>query len=193
MNSSYPVLPPPPTPPRRPPKRSLQIVGDHFESPRRRRRWRHDSHVVERPDLALLQKRYTDELNQLLEAAGASNSHAQENNPPPSPGDCDADDNAVPDKCRSPPDLDQDMVHDESDTHLIQEQHLRRVLPDQAAHKLYSNWLALIPTLECNYLGYMKRIQGRVDSSFKIESSACSGGLCVLRDCDVQCLHFDCK
>ncbi|KAI1784327.1 hypothetical protein LXA43DRAFT_901841 [Ganoderma leucocontextum] len=44
----------------------------------------------------------------------------------------------------------------------LHESHPRRVLPDAATHRLYSNWLVLIPTLVHDYLGYMQRSQGRL-------------------------------
>ncbi|KAI1788529.1 hypothetical protein LXA43DRAFT_894498 [Ganoderma leucocontextum] len=189
---SYPVLPPPSTPPRRPPKRSNQIVGEHFESPRRRRRWRKDAEVVARPDLAILERRFTDQLTQLLGAGDKS--CAQESGP----SDWEADhESSIPDQCTTPSDLERPLgdafCDTEANTQVLKESNPRRILPDDASHRLYNNWLALVPTLVGDYLGYMKQTQGRLGRSFEVETHSCLGGKCMLKDWDVQCLHFDCE
>ena len=189
-SSSYPVLPPPATPPRRPPKRSHQLVGEHFESPRRRRRWRQDSQIIDRPDLALLEQRYTRELDQLLR--GTSNSHHPQEDGPSPPADDTSDKAASPNECSAPSDPELDKLHNESDSQEIPEAHPRRLVPDEASHKLYNNWLALIPTLYQHYLGYMKRTQGRIGRPLETKTYTCSGGSCTgPREWEMQCLHFD--
>ncbi|KAI1784417.1 hypothetical protein LXA43DRAFT_1066776 [Ganoderma leucocontextum] len=60
------ILPPPTTPPPRPSKRSHQLVGMHFESPKRRRPWLKDSELVLRPGLAHQEQELTAKLNSML-------------------------------------------------------------------------------------------------------------------------------
>ena len=69
----------------------------------------------------------------------------------------------------------------------------RRVLPDAAAYRLYSNWLVLVPTLVHNYLDYMQRTQGRLGRPPGVQAMMCQTGFCILKEFDIQCLHFDCK
>ena len=70
MDANLPVLPPPTTPPRRLPKRSNQLVGQHFESPKRRRRLRHDSEPVVRPGLALEARNLIAQMNEIRKRHG---------------------------------------------------------------------------------------------------------------------------
>ncbi|KAI1782383.1 hypothetical protein LXA43DRAFT_1068847 [Ganoderma leucocontextum] len=187
MDSSFPVLPPPATPPRRPPKHSHQLVGEHFESPRRRRTWRGDSQMVEWADLAILEQRYMNELTQLL---GSTNKSCVPDNDLPSSQETPED--GVADQRAAASDFEPLDECCEEETSVPKEWHPRRVLPDAAAYQLYNNWLALVPTLVPDYLRYIKHTQGRLGHLFAVETYSCPRGCRSLKDWDVQCLHFDC-
>ncbi|PIL33336.1 hypothetical protein GSI_04787 [Ganoderma sinense ZZ0214-1] len=96
-----------------------------------------------------------------------------------------------------PPDLDSspncDSSPGEVETFPQPESSSRRLLPDEAAYRLYSNWLGLIPTLDEDYLGYMERSQGRLGRPIEMEAYQCKGkcSLSVSKDWDVQCLYSD--
>lgn len=65
----------------------------------------------------------------------------------------------------------------------------KRLLPDDASRRLYSNWLLLIPTLTNDYLAYMGRSQGRLGRPLGIETFSCLRGQCISKTCDILCLH----
>ena len=183
------VLPPPATPPRRPPKRSNQLVGVHFESPKRRRPWRKDSELVVRPGLARQEQELTAKLNHMLgklKTSGQTSSSTDS-----------SDDLAVPEtSCQPPlanPSTNPIATSDTQDYDLEHEPHPRRILPDEVAQKLYSNWLQLIPSLLAEYLGYLEWAQGR-QGRFRDDEQLelCTSGLCTTKETYVQCLHFDC-
>ena len=188
------VLPPPATPPRRPPKRSNQLVGVHFESPKRRRPLRKDTAIVIRPGLARREQELTSRLDTLL---------GKHKDPIPSigkdsqPADCgntadfvgDGEDAEQPAQLAVPENVwDPGVV---SSPHEKQASS-RRLAPSQIAQRLYDNWLTLIPTLEDAYLTYMQHAQGRLGRQLHEEPRHCVSRRCVTRSSPVQCLYTDC-
>ena len=192
MDSDYPTLPAPATPPRRPPKRSNQAVGEHFDSPQRRRRWRQDAEPVIRPELPLLESRLSTELEGLLNTYDRSRVDESDVSPSLPVDSIDEDTAIYPPISHS---LDQ-HVGDPPDVSLsagVQDGlRSRRLLPDDESRRLYSNWLDLIPTLTDDYLGYMGRSQGRLGRPLGIETFSCPRRQCTPKTCDVLCLHIDC-
>ncbi|KAI1790619.1 hypothetical protein LXA43DRAFT_882467 [Ganoderma leucocontextum] len=81
--------------------------------------------------------------------------------PSPDASDCQSEDESAPHPIDDSDDLGHHLSPSAGNLHL-HESHPRRVLPDAAAYRLYSNWLVLIPTLVDDYLGYMQRSQGRL-------------------------------
>ena len=189
MDSDYQVLAPPATPPPRLPKRSNQPVGVHFESPKRQRLWRRDSDFVIRPGLARQEQELTARLNSLLEqvkGCATLNVHP----------DCITRDTATPvqDPQLAFDDAGGEEYPDAQPSTPEHEPHARRLLPNEATHKLYNQWLLLIPQMLPEYLGFMQGTLGRLGRSPHAQScNFCSSGICATRSCtSVQCLHFDC-
>ena len=186
------VLPPPATPPRRPPKRSSQLVGVHFESPKRRRPLRKDSAIVVRPGLAQREQELSLRLNILLGKSQEPASSIAADSQPTDPIDNtaavradseDVEEFAVPETVLdSTPVL---PLHDKQTPS-------RRLVPDDTAKRLYHSWLTLIPTLDDEYLSYMQRAQGRLGRPLQCEPRPCVSRRCVTRASEVQCLYADC-
>ena len=65
----------------------------------------------------------------------------------------------------------------------------RRSASKKTAQLLYDNWVALLPTLEGEYLYYMQRAQGRLDQPLQGEPHRCITGRCVTEAFAVQCLY----
>ena len=192
MDSEYPVLPAPATPTRRPPKRSNQPAGEHFDSPQRRRRWRTDSELVLRPELPLREEQLSAELEGLFRTYDKSRRHDDDSEPPSL---INHDEDVVMESSSEPPGLERPIQDPSNDLPSLDSQSAsktRRVVPDETTHRLYANWLALIPTLVSDYLGYMQQTQGRLGRSPGIHAYQCPKGLCTLEKCEVLCLHFDC-
>ena len=191
MDQDYSALPAPATPTRRSQKRSNQPVGEHFESPQRRRRWRTDSELVSRPELPLLEQQLSTDLEGLLRTYDRSRKH--DDIEPSSPIDR-PDEDVVMQQLSASPGLEQPLGDPSSDLPCPDPQNEpkgRRKMPDETAHRLYANWLALVPTLVSEYLGYMQRTQGRLGRPPGIEAYSCPKGVCGLEKCEVLCLHFD--
>lgn len=196
MNPDAPVLPPPATPPRPRLKRSALPVGQHIESPKRRRPWRRDSQLVVRPGLALEAEQLRAEI---AEIRHLYDTHDHEGTPQPTGSEGAGLTNDIPSYDDATDDMNDntyDDVHVESSPalHVVKDSYPHRLLPDEASYKLYSNWLVLIPTLVPEYLGYMEHAQGRLGrSSSSTETKHCrSGAECVPKASEIQCLHFDC-
>lgn len=189
MDADTNVLPPPATPPPRPSKRSNQLVGVHFESPKRRRPWLKDSELILRPGLARQELELTAKLDNLLGKFKA------ERKPSFSPDS--KDDQACPESvCEPPPTPPTDHVvsSDIQENHFENQPHTRRLLPDEVAQRLYNNWLHLVPTLKAEYLGYLERTQGRrgrLRDDHQLD--LCTSRLCTAKETSVQCLYFDCS
>ena len=190
------VLPPPATPPRRPLKRSNQLVGVHFESPKRRRPIRKDSTIVVRPGLAQREHELSSRLNVLLgrkcqEPAPSIDENPQFTQPIDYTVDVLGDNEVVevPAQLAAP-----DTVLDSAPVSSTDEKQPRSrcSAPNEAAQRLYHNWLALIPTLEGEYLSYMQRAQGRLGRPLQYEPHHCVSRRCVTRASQVQCLYADC-
>ena len=186
------VLPPPATPPRRPPKRSSQLVGVHFESPKRRRPARKDSALVVRPGLAQREQELTARLDTLL---GKSKNIAEDFKHSDSIYNTadvldDGEDAQEPAQPAVP-----ESVFDSipvSSPHEKQTSTCRSV-PSQTSQRLYDNWIALIPTLEDGYLSYMQRAQGRLGRQPPhVKPHHCGSRRCTTRTSPVQCLYTDC-
>ena len=62
----------------------------------------------------------------------------------------------------------------------------------QTVQRLYDSWVAVIPTLEDDYLTYMERAQGRLGRSPHGEPHHCASRRCPTRNSSVQCLYADC-
>ena len=188
------VLPPPATPPRRPPKRSNELVGVHFESPKRRRPMRKDSALVVRPGLARREKELTSRLDALLgKDKGFIPSLDEGFETPDSCGSFagvmgEGEDAEQPAQLPLPENI-LDSVRESSQE---KQAPSRRVAPGQAVQRLYNNWLALIPTLEGAYLSYMQHAQGRLGRQPQGEPRHCVSRRCVARSSPVQCLYADC-
>lgn len=181
------ILAPPATPPPRPPKRSNQPVGVHFESPKRQRLWRKDSEFVKRPGLARQEQELTTKLNSLLEKVkGCTSIHVDQ-------GDSMGRDITPVQDVPSSSDASEDKGSDTCPADLENEPRTRRLLPDQATHRLYDNWLLLVPKMLPEYLGYMRRAQGRLGRSPDVQlGDFCSSQCCSTKGrTSVQCLHFD--
>ena len=192
MSTDYPVLPAPATPPRRPPKRSSQVVGEHFDSPQKRRRWRKDSEIVFRPELVMLEQKVSSELEGLLNQYDKSRSHEDDNSQPCAAG-CSNEDVTTGSCTASDLDLQfEESPREEAHTDAQKDSRPKRLLPDQAAHRLYDHWLLLVPTLVSEYLGYMQRSQGRLGGPSKVQPFSCPKGICELKKWEILCLHFDC-
>ena len=185
------ALPPPATPPRRPLKRSAQPVGAHFESPKRRRSARKDSAVVLRPGLARREQKLTAKLDALL---------GKHKEPVPSIDDdfqiADSGVHHDDEFAEEPVPL--SMPENALDSNSVSSPHRneassRRLVPNQTAQRLFDNWLALIPTLEDEYLSYMQRAQGRLGRQLHSEPHHCVSRRCVTRTSPVQCLYADCR
>ena len=192
MDKDHSALPAPATPTRRPPKRSNQPVGEHFESPQRRRRWQTDSELVNRPGLPLLEHKLSTELEGLLKTYDRSRQR-DDDIELSSPIDPSIDD-VVMQPLSTSPGLERPLGDPSSDLPRLDSQNepnIRRILPDEAAQRLYANWLVLIPTLVLDYLGYMQQTQGRLGRPPGIEAFSCPKDLCSLEKCEVLCLHFD--
>ncbi|KAI0716907.1 hypothetical protein C8Q76DRAFT_795144 [Earliella scabrosa] len=203
MDPRY-VLPPPQTPPWRPPRRDEQPVGEHFSTPQGRRAPRKNAEVVTRTNALVLRDRLAQELEDLL-------------HPPPTPIPelSDLDPSSVHDAAADDisdlemaseriPDCDIPSTMPPEDDPMVQENHVeftaedaaskrsRRLQPDEAAHRLYSTWLALIPTLVPNYLTYLQAVQGRTGGgSGKLDPCDCTNRSCMLEVTSVTCLYFD--
>lgn len=96
----------------------------------------------------------------------------------------------------TPPDTDPADAHSdppEVNTPTQRDPPLRRILPDQASYQLYTNWLAVIPQLIDDYLGYMEKSQGCIGHSLEMETYQCLGRCTVSKDWDVQCLYPECE
>ena len=194
MDSEFPALPAPATPTRRPPKRSGQPTGEHFDSPQRRRRWRKDSELVIRPELSLQEEQLSTELEGLFSTYDRSLRRDDDRElPPPQPAGHPDEDVAMQSSSASPglEEPFQDFSGDPPSPDPQKKADPRRVLPDETAHRLYANWLALVPTLVSDYLGYMQQTQGRLGRPHGIEAYRCPKGLCTLENREVLCLHFD--
>ena len=192
MDPKLNVLPPPATPPRRPPKRSNQLVGVHFESPKRRRPMRKDSAIVVRPGFARREQELTSRLDALLgKQKGPINDEHQPADFIDDPTDVlnGGEDAQEPAQAAVPESLVDSIPI--SPPH-GQQASPRRSLPKKAAQRLYDNWLALIPTLEDQYLSYMQRAQGRLGRQLDGEPYHCTSRRCVTRTSTVQCLYADC-
>ena len=188
------VLPPPATPPRRPPKRSNELVGVHFESPKRRRPIRKDSAIVVRPGLAQREQELSARLNILLgkhqDPAPSIDEDPQFTDPVDYAADVLGDNKlaevspqlTVPDVLDSAPVSSTDEKQSPS----------RSSVPNETAQRIYHNWLALIPTLEDEYLSYMQRAQGRLGRPLQYEPHRCISRRCVTKAWPVQCLYADC-
>ena len=182
------ILAPPTTPPRRPPKRSNQLVGVHFESPKRHRSWRRDTEPVIRPGLARQEQELTARLTSLLEKI---NTHSRDDNHVFELGDSPCHDTSPPEHFSSTAadndDTDAQPSHSECDPHP------RRLLPDEAAQKLYRNWTLLVRELEEEYLGYTRRALGRLGRPPEADTyGGCFSEMCTTKSTAIQCLHFDC-
>ena len=192
MNSDHPTLPAPATPPRRPAKRSNQAVGEHFDSPQRRRRWRQDSETVIRPGLPLIENQLTAELEGLFKTYDKSRGDDPDDIPS-LPVDPIGEDAATHSLISHSFDQTVEDPSGVAPSPNVQDgPHSKRLLPDDASRRLYSNWLLLIPTLTDDYLAYMGRIQGRLGRPLGIETFSCPIGRCLPRSCDILCLHIDC-
>ena len=189
MDPNLPVLPPPTTPPRRPPKCSNQLVGQHFESPKRRRRLRHDSEPVVRPGLALEARNLIAQMNEIRKRHGQVDSKDNSLTHLDNPWEAPIEDELVtqPSGDHSHGDMSAEGVaqHPEADSCS------RRLVPDDATNRLYRNWFLLIPTLVHDYLAYMRRCHGRLGRPLGVERQMCQTGICESKLCDIQCLHFD--
>ena len=202
MDSGY-VLPPPQTPPRRPQRRDEQPVGQHFTTPQGRRAPRKHAEVVTRTNALVLRDRLAQELADLLHPPDA---------PTPGPSDSDpsslhgAADDLTDSEMTSEPILDSDIpgTTPSADDAMMQENHIeftaetaaskgsRRLQPDEAARRLYSSWLALIPALMPNYLTYLQAAQRRTGgASGRFEPCHCIQQSCMLEVTSVTCLYFD--
>ena len=186
------VLPPPATPPPRPLKRSNQLVGVHFESPKRRRPMRKDSAVVVRPGLARREQELSSRLNILLgkqqEPASSTDKDSQL---------ADSIDNSagVPDDIEDVEELSvPEAGLDSTPVSSLYDKQTpsRRTVPDDTAQQLYQSWLTLIPTLEDEYLSFMQRAQGRLGRPLQCEPPRCVSRRCVTKASQVQCLYADC-
>ena len=190
MDPEHHALPPPATPPRRPPKRSNQLVGVHFESPKRRRPMRKDSAIITRPGLARREQALSSKLDALLgknrspvtqeyedaqftdgSNAGilADSEHAESVQLAASENPFDSTPVSSPDKKSAP---------------------LQRSALNEDSQRLYDNWLTLIPTLEDGYLCYMERAQGCLGRPLQGEPHRCILGRCVTRILAVQLSQF---
>ena len=188
MDPDTDVLPPPATPPPRPSKRSNQLVGVHFESPKRRRPWLKDSQLVLRPGLARQELELTAKLNKMLGKIGTGEQSF--------PSLDSTDEQAGPENAREPsptPPTEHVANSDTQERRFEDEPHTRRLLPDEVAQRLYSNWLNLMPTLHAEYLAYLERTQGRL-GRFRDDDhlDLCTSRLCTTKEASVQCLYFDC-
>ena len=187
------VLPPPATPPRRPPKRSNQLVGVHFESPKRRRPMRKDSALVVRPGLAQRENELTSRLDTLLgKNKGRITSIGEDFQPPESCGNDagvmgEGEDAEQPARLAMPENVLDPVVESSNEKQAPS----RRVAPS-LVQRLYDNWLALIPTLEDAYLSYMQHAQGRLGRQSQGEPRHCVSRRCVAKSSPVQCLYADC-
>ena len=183
------MLPPPSTPPPRPAKRSNQRVGEHFESPRKKRAPKKDSAIVVRPGLALRQQQLAAEINALLGTSSADDHSSEKEILGSADRAIEHDDSAdCPEEHFI---LQEDSSHDDAVLSTM-DKRPRRVVPDAAAHRLYNNWLSLIPTLVDDYLAYMQQTQGRLGRSPALDTSSCSDGICPVKEFTIQCLHVDC-
>ncbi|OJT12711.1 hypothetical protein TRAPUB_10739 [Trametes pubescens] len=181
MDESY-VLPPPATPPRRPPERSQQPVGAHFTTPQKRRPPRKDSAIVNRPGVALRQQRLKEELHALMETDEQSSNQSV-----PTSVDADIE---MPDVEDTHDDGAEDLDPPAVDKSLPQDDSLpRRLLPDTATEKLYSTWLALVPTLVPAYLGYLQASQARIGQLPALRQWTCHSKVCLKKDYTILCLH----
>ena len=182
------ILAPPTTPPRRPPKRSNQLVGVHFESPKRHRSWRRDAEPVIRPGLARQEQELTARLTSLLEKI---NRPSRDDNHVSDPGDTLFHD-TEPTERFSPTSADNDCT-DAQPSHSEHDPHPQRLLPDEAAQNLYRKWTLLVRELEEEYLGYTRQAIGRLGRSPEADTyGGCFSELCTTKSTPIQCLHFDC-
>ena len=203
MDSQY-VLPPPQTPPRRPPRRNEQAVGQHFSTPQGRRAPRKNAEVVTRANTLVLRDRLAQEIAELLHPPGTPTPGPSDSNP--TSVDAAAADDLSDSEMTSEPLLDSDNPHaiPPEDDVMMQDNHVeftaetaaskksRRLHPDEAAHRLYSTWLALIPTLVPNYLTYLQAAQGRTGGgSGSFEPCHCMEQSCMLEVTSITCLYFD--
>lgn len=190
INESH-ILPPPSTPPPRAPKRSEQLVGAQFATPKKRRPPRKDNVVVSRPDAALRQALLEKELRELKEPQ-PTGVHPSEELP---------DEDVEMADAHSPPrsiddKLDHDFPMHSSDLPADTANTVppRRTQPDEESTKLYGSWLALIPSLLPAYLDYMKAAQGRMGQSCSPQPKfLCRSGKCEIKESAILCLHFDCE
>ena len=183
------ILAPPATPPRRPPKRSNQLVGVHFESPKRHRPWRKDTEPVIRPGLARQEQELAARLKSLLEKVNGPD-RAEENVSAPQDDLC--YEAAPMDDCSPTSSINDCTNGQPSQSEDEKEPRARRLLPDEATQKSYNDWLLLIPELTEEYLGYMQRAIGRLGRSSGEDTHAmCASGMCTPKRTSIQCLHFD--
>ncbi|KAI0710611.1 hypothetical protein C8Q76DRAFT_624385 [Earliella scabrosa] len=73
----------------------------------------------------------------------------------------------------------------------ITQKRSRRLHPDEASHRLYSAWLALLPALVPDYLSYLRVAQRRTGgASGKIEHQCCKE-TCMVEVTSITCIYFD--
>ena len=187
------ALPPPATPPRRPPKRSHQVVGAHFESPKRRRPMRKDSAIVIRPGLARREQELSSRLDTLLGRHKAFDAPIEKGSEPADSvsnyGDLLADSETVESAQLAMPENGLDSM--------LMSPPNKKPAPSQSsapsknAQQLYDNWVSLLPTVEGDYLCYMQSAQGRLGRPLQGEPHRCITSRCVIAASAVQCLYAD--
>ena len=69
----------------------------------------------------------------------------------------------------------------------------RRQHPDDAAQRLYTAWLSLIPSLVPEYLVYLRAAQRRIGGASVNEEFSCWRQTCMVEATSITCLYFDRK
>ena len=196
------ILPPPASRATPPPKRSDQLVGTHFTTPKKPggRLKKKSKVVVSRPDLALKKKVLEERIHALTGQDDQGSSSSLDVTVCVTP----TGENVLEDL---------DVIMDESDDRtvghghtdiftdseltptapLIKEHAKRSSVPNSASQRLFSTWLSLNSTLVPYYLTYLKASQRRLSSSPPPAEFSCPKNTCYVHQAPILCLYFDCQ
>ncbi len=190
MNPSE-ILPPPRTPPPQQPARSQQPVGAHFATPQKKRAPRKDSALVIRSDALLRRQKLELQLETLLESSEEDEAPTAAgpfvDTATASEGDEAMDIDERPNMSMEPAILDS-QPEPLSDAHSAKR--ARRLGPDEPSQRLYSNWLALVPSLIRDFLHYIRCSHGRTGWKTPQFVRICQAG-CMPDVAMLQCLYYD--
>ena len=184
-----------------PPKRSEQLVGVHFTSPKKLggRLTKKSKAVINRPDLALRRQELEKRINSLTskpfqeprksdgEAGVTQYDLVHSDDIGTSTGDIywEEHSDALENVSAEPDPVANDTSARRRGNELSD--------PNSTTQKLFSTWLLLIPAMVPHYLAYLKASQRRFGSNPDPAPFSCPMQTCPVNQSQVLCLYFDCK